>query len=144
MATVENVEKMKVTFPNIKMLEKSAQISGHEFLVANAQREGVTTTVSGLQYEIIKVGTGPKPKAEDQVKCHYHCTSILGKVIDSTVDRGEPVVFQTDLAIAGCAEALQLMPVGSKWKLYIPSELGEEIKPNSALIFEIELLEILK
>jgi len=125
--------------------------AGEEFLAANKNKAGVVTLPSGLQYEIIKTGTGPKPKAEEQVKCHYHGTTIDGKVFDSSVDRGEPAVFPVNRVIPGWTEALQLMPVGSKWKLYIPSALaygeqgaGQDIKPNSTLIFEVELLEIVK
>lgn len=125
--------------------------ASEEFLAANKNKAGVITLPSGLQYEIIKAGTGVKPKAEDQVKCHYHGTTIEGKVFDSSVDRGEPTVFPVNRVIPGWTEALQLMPVGSKWKLYIPSALaygergaGQDIKPNSALIFEVELLEIVK
>ena len=127
------------------------QKAGEEFLAANGKKSGVVTLPSGLQYEIIKTGTGVKPKAEDQVKCHYHGTTIDGKVFDSSVDHGEPAVFAVNRVIPGWTEALQLMPVGSKWKLYIPSTLayGEqaqsaEIKANSTLIFEVELLEIIK
>lgn len=125
--------------------------AGEEFLAANASKAGVVTLPSGLQYEIMKVGTGPKPTDEDQVKCHYHGTTIDGKVFDSSVDRGEPVVFPVKGVIPGWTEALKLMPVGSKWKLFIPSALaygekgaGADIKPNSTLIFEVELLEIVK
>lgn len=124
---------------------------GEDFLAANKNKAGVVTLPSGLQYEIIKAGTGVKPKLEDQVKCHYHGTTIAGKVFDSSVDRGEPATFQVNRVIPGWTEALQLMPVGSKWKLYIPAALaygekgaGQDIKPNSTLIFEVELLEILK
>lgn len=130
--------------------EKNTKAS-EDFLEANKNKAGVITLPSGLQYEIIKAGTGVKPKAEDQVKCHYHGTTIDGKVFDSSVDRGEPTVFPVNRVIPGWTEALQLMPVGSKWKLYIPSALaygergaGQDIKPNSALIFEVELLEIVK
>lgn len=127
------------------------QKSGEEFLASNKSKSGVVTTASGLQYEIIKAGTGPKPKAEDQVKCHYKGTLIDGKVFDSSIERGEPATFPVNRVIPGWTEALQLMPVGSKWKLFIPSALaygergaGQDIKPNSALIFEVELLEIVK
>lgn len=123
--------------------------AGQKFLADNGKRAGVTTTASGLQYEIIKAGNGPKPTADNQVKVHYHGTTIDGKVFDSSVDRGEPVTFGLTQVIKGWTEALQLMPVGSKWKLYIPSELGygeqaagPKIKPNSVLIFEVELLGI--
>jgi FKBP-type peptidyl-prolyl cis-trans isomerase len=125
--------------------------SGEEFLASNKSKAGVVTLPSGLQYEIIKEGTGAKPKAEDQVKCHYHGTTIDGKVFDSSVDRGEPAVFPVNRVIPGWTEALQLMSVGSKWKLFIPAALaygergaGQDIKPNSTLIFEVELLEIVK
>lgn len=124
---------------------------GEDFLAANAAKAGVVTLPSGLQYEIITAGTGAKPTAEDQVRCHYHGTTIDGKVFDSSVDRGEPAVFPVNRVIPGWTEALQLMPIGSKWKLYIPSALaygengaGQDIKPNSTLIFEVELLEIVK
>jgi FKBP-type peptidyl-prolyl cis-trans isomerase FklB len=139
-------------FAEISKVEADKNIkAGEEFLAANKNKAGVVTLPSGLQYEIIKTGTGPKPKAEDQVKCHYHGTTIDGKVFDSSVDRGEPATFPVNRVIPGWTEALQLMPVGSKWKLYIPSALaygeqgaGQDIKPNSTLIFEVELLEIVK
>ena len=124
---------------------------GNAFLEKNKSRQGVTTTASGLQYEIIKEGTGAKPVATDQVKVNYHGTLINGKVFDSSVDRGEPVTFGVNQVIPGWTEALQLMPVGSKWKIYLPSNIaygergaGGDIGPNSALIFEVELLEIVK
>ena len=123
--------------------------AGQKFLADNGKRAGVTTTASGLQYEVIKTGTGPKPKAENTVKVHYHGTTIDGTVFDSSVERGEPVTFGLGQVIKGWTEALQLMPVGSKWKIYIPSELGygeqaagPKIKPNSVLIFEVELISI--
>jgi len=124
--------------------------AGEEFLASNKNKSGVVTLPSGLQYEIIKAGTGVKPKPEDQVKCHYHGTTIDGKVFDSSIGK-EPATFPVNRVIPGWTEALQLMPVGSKWKLYIPAALaygekgaGQDIKPNSTLIFEVELLEILK
>ena len=127
------------------------QKAGEEFLASNKAKSGVVALPSGLQYEIIKAGTGPKPKPEDQVKCHYTGTTIDGKVFDSSVQRGEPAVFPVNRVIPGWTEALQLMPVGSKWKLFIPAALaygekgaGQDIKPNSTLIFEVELLEIVK
>ena len=111
----------------------------------------MVTTPSGLQYEILTEGEGPKPTAEDQVRAHYHGTLIDGTVFDSSVDRGEPAVFALNQVIPGWTEALQLMPVGSKWKIYLPSDLaygerggGPTIGPNSTLIFEVELLEIVK
>lgn len=136
-----------------KMGEKVAQENleaGNAFLEKNKAREGVTTTASGLQYEVITEGTGPKPVAEDMVRVHYHGTLIDGKVFDSSVDRGEPAEFPVGGVIQGWVEALQLMPVGSKWKIYLPASLaygergaGGDIQPNSALVFEVELLEIL-
>jgi FKBP-type peptidyl-prolyl cis-trans isomerase len=122
---------------------------GQKYLAENGKRAGVTTTASGLQYEVLKAGTGPKPTAENTVKVHYHGTTIDGKVFDSSVERGEPVTFGLGQVIKGWTEALSLMPVGSKWKIYIPSELGygeqaagPKIKPNSTLIFEVELISI--
>ncbi len=126
------------------------QKAGEKFLEENKKRPAVTTTASGLQYEVIKMGTGPKPADTSRVKTHYHGTLIDGTVFDSSVDRGEPVEFPVNGVIKGWQEALQLMPVGSKFKLYVPSNLaygeraaGPTIGPNSALIFEVELLEIL-
>ncbi len=122
---------------------------GRKFLEENKKREGVTELPSGLQYEVITEGDGPKPSATDRVKCHYHGTTINGNVFDSSVQRGEPAVFGVNQVIKGWVEALQLMPVGSKWKLFIPTEMaygaqgaGGDIEPNSALIFEVELLGI--
>ncbi|MEA4905719.1 MAG: FKBP-type peptidyl-prolyl cis-trans isomerase [Petrimonas sp.] len=122
---------------------------GREFLEENKTKEGVVTLSSGLQYKILKEGSGPKPKATEKVKCHYHGTLINGKVFDSSVERGQPAVFGVNQVIKGWVEALQLMSVGSKWKLYIPSELaygsqgaGSSIEPNSTLIFDVELLGI--
>lgn len=125
--------------------------TGNKFLETNKAREGVTTTESGLQYEIITKGTGAKPKATDQVRVNYHGTLIDGTVFDSSVDRGEPATFGVGQVIPGWTEALQLMPVGSKWKVFLPSKIaygergaGGNIGPNSVLIFEVELLEIIK
>ncbi len=123
---------------------------GEQFLAENALREGVITTTSGLQYEVLKMGKGKKPIATDNVKVHYHGTLIDGTVFDSSVDRGEPITFGLTQVIAGWTEALQLMPVGSKFKLYIPQQLGYgsqqagSIPPYSTLIFEVELLGIEK
>ena len=123
---------------------------GQAFLEENKKGPGVVVLPSGLQYEIIKEGTGKKPKATDQVRCHYEGTLIDGTLFDSSIQRGEPAVFGVNQVIPGWVEALQLMPEGSKWKLYIPSELaygprgaGEMIPPHSTLIFEVELLEVL-
>jgi len=122
---------------------------GKAFLTENSKKENITELESGLQYEILKEGTGEKPKATDQVKCHYHGTLIDGTVFDSSVERGEPAVFPVNGVIPGWVEALQLMPTGSKWKLFIPSEMaygekgaGQAIAPHSTLIFDVELLEI--
>ena len=124
---------------------------GEKFLTENKKRAGVQTTESGLQYEVMKMGEGPKPSATDRIKAHYHGTLVDGTVFDSSVERGEPVEFPVNGVIPGWQEALQLMPVGSKWKLYLPSQIaygeraaGPTIGPNSALVFEVELLEILK
>lgn len=123
---------------------------GQAYLARNAQRDGVTVTASGLQYEIILEGTGPKPTRSDTVRTHYHGTLIDGTVFDSSVQRGQPAEFPVSGVIAGWTEALQLMPVGSKWRLHIPYQLaygergaGGAIGPYSALVFEVELLEIL-
>jgi len=123
--------------------------AGEEFLRINKEKTGVTTLPSGLQYQILTKGTGAKPKATDQVKCHYHGTLINGTVFDSSVQRGEPAVFGVSQVIPGWVEALQLMETGSKWRLFIPSDLaygergaGDSIEPNSTLIFDVELLDI--
>lgn len=125
------------------------QKAGEEFLAANKNKEGVVTLPSGLQYLILKKGEGAIPKATDQVKCHYHGTLIDGTVFDSSVERGTPATFGVNQVIQGWVEALQLMPVGSKWRLFIPSNLaygtrgaGEMIEPNSSLIFDVEVLDI--
>jgi len=139
-------------FMKMQMIEGKKNVeSGKKFLDENAKRSGVKTTASGLQYEIMKDATGPKPLATDSVKVHYHGTTIEGKVFDSSVDRKEPVTFAVNAVIPGWTEALQLMSVGSKWKIFVPAALaygergaGADIKPNSALVFEIELLEIKK
>jgi FKBP-type peptidyl-prolyl cis-trans isomerase FklB len=124
---------------------------GKKFLEENAKKEGVKVTESGLQYKVVKEGTGVMPKATDKVKTHYTGTLIGGKKFDSSVDRGEPAEFPVNGVIKGWTEALQKMKVGSKWTLYIPSELaygengaGPDIGPNAVLIFDIELLEIVK
>ena len=124
---------------------------GEEFLAENKSREGVITLPSGLQYEVLVEGTGEKPALTDEVKTHYHGTLLDGTVFDSSVERGEPVSFPVNGVIAGWTEALQLMPVGSKWKLYIPYDLaygergaGQAIGPYSTLIFEVELISIEK
>ena len=139
---------IQTAIDNIKYGETKAQ--GEEFLAANKLREGVITTESGLQYEVIKQGKGPKPTADSKVKVHYHGTLIDGTVFDSSVDRGEPIEFGLNQVIKGWTEGVQLMPVGSKYKFYIPQDLGYgsraagQIPPYSTLIFEVELLGIVK
>lgn len=122
---------------------------GVKFLEENKTKPGVITTPSGLQYKVEKEGTGPKPTADDQVKVHYTGKLIDGTKFESTLDQGEPAVFEVGRVIKGWTEGVQLMPVGSKYTFWIPAELaygaqgaGRDIKPNSALIFEIELLGI--
>ena len=123
---------------------------GIAFLEENAKRTEITVTESGLQYEVVATGEGDKPSAESKVRVHYHGTLINGTVFDSSYDRGEPAEFPVNGVIAGWTEALQLMPAGSKWRLYIPHELaygergaGASIAPFSTLVFDVELLEIL-
>ena len=125
--------------------------AGAAFLEANKKADSVVVLPSGLQYKIMKAGTGPKPTINNTVKTHYHGTLIDGTVFDSSVRRGQPAEFPVGGVIQGWVEALQLMPVGSKWKLFVPYNLaygersaGAEIKPYSTLIFEVELLEIVK
>ena len=123
---------------------------GEAFLAENTNKEGIVTTASGLQYEILIKGNGRKPTPSDRVKVHYHGTTLDGNVFDSSVDRGTPAEFGVTQVIAGWIEGLQLMPVGSKWRLYIPQELAYGANPNprgpiqpyAMLIFELELLDI--
>ncbi|WP_421920468.1 FKBP-type peptidyl-prolyl cis-trans isomerase [Marinifilum sp.] len=124
---------------------------GEKFLSDNAKKDGVVTTESGLQYRVITEGTGDKPAATDQVKVHYRGTTIDGKEFDSSFKRKQPATFAANRVIKGWTEALQLMPVGSKYELFIPAKLaygsrgaGSDIGPNETLIFEVELLEIIK
>jgi FKBP-type peptidyl-prolyl cis-trans isomerase FklB len=136
-------EKAKVAALENKM-------KGDAFLAANKTKDGVVTTPSGLQYKIIKEGTGPKPTTEDIVECNYRGTLVDGTEFDSSYKRGQPLKIPVGQVIKGWTEAMQLMPVGSKWELYIPSNLaygergapGSPIGPNSTLIFEVELLSI--
>lgn len=123
--------------------------AGEQFLAENMQREGVTRTDSGLQYEVIEAGTGDKPGATDTVVVHYRGTLVDGTEFDSSYKRGTPATFPVNGVIKGWQEGLQLMPVGSKWKLFVPSELaygeqgaGNSIGPNETLIFDVELMEI--
>ncbi|HEY1084532.1 MAG TPA: FKBP-type peptidyl-prolyl cis-trans isomerase [Prosthecobacter sp.] len=136
-----------------KQAEKATKVKeeGAKFLAENKKREGVKTTASGLQYEVLKASEGAKPAATDKVNVHYHGTLLNGKVFDSSVQRGEPVTFGVQEVIKGWTEALQLMTVGSKYKLFIPSNLaygdngaGNDIGPGETLVFEVELLKIEK
>ena len=151
-------EQLRVAFDQIHQRmqaakeEKSKAViaEGQAFLAKNAEREEVTVTESGLQYEIISAGDGQIPAASDTVRTHYHGSLIDGTVFDSSYERGQPAEFPVGGVIKGWTEALQLMPAGSKWKLYIPQELaygaqgaGAAIAPYSTLIFDIELLDIL-
>ena len=133
-----------------KKLEKNKK-EGEEFLEANKSKDGVQVTESGVQYIVLKEGNGPIPADTSKVKVHYHGTLIDGTVFESTLDKGEPAKFPVKGVIKGWGEVLQMMPVGSKWKVFIPTELaygervrrGGKIEPNMALIFEMELLEII-
>lgn len=123
---------------------------GEAFLAENKKKSGVVVLPSGLQYEVLTEGKGKKPAATDRVQCHYHGTLINGEVFDSSIERGEPAGFGVSQVIPGWVEALQLMPEGSKWRLFIPSDLaygengaGGKIAPNSTLIFDVELLKVL-
>ncbi|MFV0376054.1 MAG: FKBP-type peptidyl-prolyl cis-trans isomerase [Mangrovibacterium sp.] len=149
--TSEDARKMVQTY--FQSMEKKVADEnlkkGEDFLATNKAKAGVVTTESGLQYEVITEGTGAKPTADQTVKCHYTGTLLDGKVFDSSVERNEPATFPVSGVIPGWTEALQLMPVGSKWKLYIPAALaygergaGGDIGPNETLTFEVELLEI--
>lgn len=130
-------------------LNDAAAKAGQAFLAENAKRDGITTTESGLQYEVIKSAEGAQPKVSDVVSVHYHGTLVDGSVFDSSIERGEPVEFPVGGVIPGWVEALQLMKVGEKYKLYIPSDLAygaqsptPAIPANSTLVFEVELLSI--
>ncbi|MCI0357799.1 MAG: FKBP-type peptidyl-prolyl cis-trans isomerase [Planctomycetaceae bacterium] len=131
---------------------KVAADKGAALLAENKKKKGVTTTESGLQYEVITAGKGASPKKTDKVKVHYHGTLVDGKVFDSSVERKEPASFAVNEVIPGWTEALQLMKVGDKWRLHIPPDLayrdrgtpGGPIPPNAVLIFDVELLEIQK
>ena len=132
-----------------KEFAEKNKLAGEAFLAENKTKPGVQTLPSGLQYKVIEAGNGPKPKPTDKVTTHYRGTLIDGTEFDSSFTRGEPATFQVTQVIKGWTEALQLMPVGSKWQLFIPAALaygerqrGEHIAPNSALIFEIQLISI--
>ena len=144
-------ERVNKYFEELEQKMSAASIEqGKAFLEENKKKAGVVTLPSGLQYEIITEGKGKLTKATDQVKCHYEGTLLDGTLFDSSIKRGQPAVFGVNQVIPGWVEALQLMPEGSKWKLYIPSDLaygaqgaGEMIPPHSTLVFEVELLEVL-
>lgn len=153
MAFIQGREKLKAEQKAIldKELYKDWIKQNEDFLTQNKTKAGVTTTESGLQYEVIKMGNGPKPTAESTVRVHYVGTLIDGTEFDSSIKRNEPAEFPVVGVIPGWTEALQLMPVGSKFKIYIPQNLaygatgaGDVIKPFSTLIFEVELLQIVK
>jgi len=144
-AIISHVQNAK----SAKSAENKKQ--GETFLAANKTQPGVVTLPSGLQYKILKEGSGEKPGPTDKVKVHYEGSLIGGKIFDSSIERGEPIELNVNGVISGWTEALKLMPVGSKWKLFIPSELGygdnnagPDIKPGSTLIFDVELLDIVK
>lgn len=150
-STVEQVQQESQQRQQAAHAEKSTKnkAEGTAYLTENAQKEGVTTTASGLQYKQLVAGNGVKPTTSDRVKVHYHGTLIDGTVFDSSYNRGEPIVFPVTGVIAGWVEGLQLMNVGSKFELSIPSNLaygangsGQAIGPDATLIFEVELLAI--
>jgi FKBP-type peptidyl-prolyl cis-trans isomerase FklB len=133
----------------MKLAGEKNQKAGEAFLAENKKKEGVVTLPSGLQYKILKAGEGKKPTAEDTVVCNYRGTLIDGTEFDSSYKRGEPATFPVRGVIKGWTEALQLMPVGSKWQLFIPPTLaygergaGAQIGPDATLIFEVELISI--
>ena len=146
-ATKIQQEKLQV---NRKAKAEKLTKAGREFLAANAKKPGIITTPSGLQYEVLTQGTGDVPQKTDKVKVHYEGKLIDGTVFDSSIQRGEPAVFGLNQVIKGWTEGLSLMPVGSKWRLYVPQELGYgerqagKIPPYSTLIFDVELLGIEK
>jgi FKBP-type peptidyl-prolyl cis-trans isomerase len=159
MAEAEIMETLRVFQQEIRAKQVAARqeqsvenkAKGEKFLEENRTKEGVVTLKSGLQYKIIKEGTGPSPKETDRVKCNYRGTTIDGQEFDSSYKRGNPATFNVNGVIKGWTEALQLMKVGSKWQLFVPSELaygtrgaGREIGPSETLIFEVELMEIEK
>lgn len=134
---------------SLTQLAKINKEKGEAFLKANAEKPGVVKLPSGLQYQVLKKGTGPSPKLTDRVKTHYHGTLIDGTVFDSSIEAGQPVTFAVNEVIPGWSEALQLMKVGDKWRLFIPPDLAygvqgapPDIGPNSVLIFEVELLAV--
>jgi FKBP-type peptidyl-prolyl cis-trans isomerase FklB len=141
-------EKMRVQEEKMKVLGEANRKEGEAFLAENKTKDGVVTLPSGLQYKILQEGTGPKPTAADSVVCNYKGTLLDNTEFDSSYKRGQPATFQVGRVIKGWSEALQLMPVGSKWQLFIPSELAygapgrPGIAPNATLVFEVELMSI--
>jgi len=155
MLKIQTKEEHQAELEKAKQLRQAKEeknlIESQRFLEQNSKKEGVITLPSGLQYKVITMGTGEKPGSTDMVTVNYHGTLINGTVFDSSIERGQPATFRVNGVIRGWTEALQLMPVGSKWTLYIPSELayknqqrGQFIEPNMALIFDVELLSISK
>ena len=147
-AELRNEQKAKQMLA-AKQLAEKIQKDGEAFLAANKAKEGVVTLASGLQYKILKAGDGKKPAADDKVVCHYRGAFIDGTEFDSSYSRSQPATFAVNRVIKGWTEALQLMPVGSKWQLFIPPQLaygergsGRTIGPNATLIFEVELISI--
>ncbi len=146
----EVVETLNTYFGALQAkMQAEQKEAGQAFLAENKTKEGVNTLPSGLQYQVLTEGTGEKPTLNSQVTTHYHGTTIDGKVFDSSVQRGQPASFPVNGVIKGWTEALQLMPVGSKWRLFIPSELaygergaGNDIPPHATLIFDVELLSV--
>ena len=150
--TQEEANKIVQDYFNSMVQNESANNlkESEAFLAKNKLEEGVVTLPSGLQYKVLEKGEGPSPKATEQVKVHYTGSLINGSIFDSSIERGEPIVFGVNQVIPGWTEALQLMSVGSRWMLYIPSDLaygesgaGGVIGPNQALIFEVQLIEII-
>ncbi|MEM7551562.1 MAG: FKBP-type peptidyl-prolyl cis-trans isomerase [Bacteroidota bacterium] len=146
----ESQEAIRTYSTDLRVLAADKNLEeGKAFLEENGKKEGIITLESGLQYEVLEEGSGKTPAATDKVTTHYHGTLIDGTVFDSSVDRGEPIQFPVNGVIPGWTEALQLMKEGSKWKLYVPSELaykergaGQVIGPHSTLIFEVELISV--
>lgn len=151
-ASQEAEQILQTYFQNLQQEQiKGKTEEGRKFLEENKKKKGITTTASGLQYEVITMGTGAKPTANDKVKVHYEGTLINGKVFDSSYNRGEAISFPLNGVIKGWTEGLQLMPVGSKFRFYIPYDLaygergaGQDIPPYATLIFDVELLDIEK
>lgn len=153
--TISHTEARDIVNKHFAALEEERNAAnleaGKQFLEKNSKRPGVITLPSGLQYEVITEGNmGCNAQATDQVQCHYEGTLIDGTLFDSSIERGQPATFGVNQVIPGWVEALQLMPEGAKWKLYIPSDLGygpqgagEKIPPHSALVFKVELMRIL-